>query len=130
MLTGLLLVTPYSAIMILGVNTFGGAGLYLSAIPVGAAMCFWRTLTLRKKEIERQNTQLQLMNVDMARSERMAAIGHMSSTISHQILQKIGLLGLQCDLLRDTLDETQTPSHETVDEASHGSNNLTRPLRT
>ena len=34
----------------------------------------------------------------------MAAIGQMSSTISHQILQKIGLLGLQCDLLRDSLD--------------------------
>ena len=119
MITGLLLVTPYSAIMILGVHTFGGAGLYLSAIPVGAAHVLLRTLTLRKKEIERQNTQLQLMNVDMARSERMAAIGHMSSTISHQILQKIGLLGLQCDLLRDTLDEAQPPTHEMLDEASH-----------
>ncbi len=118
MITGLLLVTPYSAIMILGVNTFGGAGLYLSAIPVGAAHVLMRTLTLRKKEIERQNTQLQLMNVDMARSERMAAIGHMSSTVSHQILQKIGLLGLQCDLLRDTLDETQPPTQETLEEAS------------
>ena len=119
MMMGLLLVTPYSAIMILGVNTFGGAGLYLSAIPVGAAHVLMRTLTLRKKEIERQNTQLQLMNVDMARSERMAAIGHMSSTISHQILQKIGLLGLQCDLLRDTLDEAQSPTRETLDEAAH-----------
>ena len=59
------------------------------------------------------------MNVDMARSERMAAIGHMSSTISHQILQKIGLLGLQCDLLRDTLDEAQPPTNEMLDEASH-----------
>ncbi len=119
MITGLLLVTPYSAIMILGVNTFGGAGLYLSAIPVGAAHVLMRTLTLRKKEIERQNMQLQSMNVDMARSERMAAIGHMSSTISHQILQKIGLLGLQCDLLRDTLDDRQPPTHEMLDEASH-----------
>ena len=47
----------------------------------------------------------------------MAAIGHMSSTISHQILQKIGLLGLQCDLLRDTLDEVQQPTLETLEEA-------------
>ncbi len=117
MITGLLLVTPYSAIMTLGVNTFGIAGLYLSAIPVGAAHVLMRTLTQRRKEIERQNTQLQLMNVDMARSERMAAIGHMSSTISHQILQKIGLLGLQCDLLRDTLDEVQQPTLETLEEA-------------
>ncbi len=124
MMAGLLLVTPYSAIMILGVNTFGGAGLYLSAIPVGAAHVLMRTLTLRKKEIERQNTQLQLMNVDMARSERMAAIGHMSSTISHQILQKIGLLGLQCDLLQDTLEDTQLPTRETLDEASHRVNQL------
>ena len=118
-ITGLLLVTPYSAIMILGVNTFGGAGLYLSAIPVGAAHVLMRTLTLRKKEIERQNTQLQLMNVDMARSERMAAIGQMASTVSHQILQKIGLLGLQCDLLRDTLDDRQQPTRDSLEEASH-----------
>ncbi len=118
MMTGLLLVTPYSAIMILGVNTFGGVGLYLSAIPVGVAHVLMRTLTRRKKEIERQNTQLQVMNVDMARSERMAAIGHMSSTISHQILQKIGLLGLQCDLLRDTVDDRQQPARASLEEAS------------
>ena len=116
-ITGLFLVTPYVAIMTLGVNTFGIAGLYLGALPVGAAHVLMRTLTLRRKEIERQNSRLQRMNVDLARNERMAAVGQMSSTISHQILQKIGLLGLQCDLLRDTLDEASSPTTDTRGEA-------------
>ena len=115
--TGLLLITPSVAIMTLGVNAFGIPGLYLSALPVGAAHVLLRTLTRRREEIERQNVRLQRLNVDMARSERMAAIGQMSSTISHQILQKIGLLGLQCDLLRDSLDgadrgDPGTPAEE------------------
>lgn len=114
--TGLLLITPSVAIMTLGINTFGIPGLYLSALPVGAAHVLMRTLTRRREEIERQNIRLQRLNVDMARSERMAAIGRMSSTISHQILQKIGLLGLQCDLLRDSLDETDHPASDTPAE--------------
>ena len=114
--TGLLLITPSVAIMTLGVNAFGIPGLYLSALPVGAAHVLMRTLTRRREEIERQNVRLQRLNVDMARSERMAAIGQMSSTISHQILQKIGLLGLQCDLLRDSLDETDRPASDTPAE--------------
>ncbi len=116
-ITGLFLVTPYVALMTLGVNTFGIAGLYLGALPVGAAHVLMRTLTLRRKEIERQNSRLQRMNVDMAHNERMVAIGQMSSTISHQILQKIGLLGLQCDLLRVTLDEASSPTTDAGDEA-------------
>ena len=117
MVTGLLFCTPYVAIMILGVNTFGIGGLYLSAIPAAAAHVLVHTLTDRKKEIERQNDQLQTMNKDVARSERMAAIGQMSSTISHQILQKIGLLGLQCDLLRDSLEDESTRALGAVVEA-------------
>lgn len=114
--TGLLLITPSVAIMTLGVNAFGIPGLYLSALPVGAAHVLMRTLTRRREEIERQNVRLQRLNVNMARSERMAAIGQMSSTISHQILQKIGLLGLQCDLLRDSLNETDRPASDTTAE--------------
>ena len=114
--TGLLLITPSVAIMTLGVNAFGIPGLYLSALPVGAAHVLMRTLTRRREEIERQNVRLQRLNVDMARNERMAAIGQMSSTISHQILQKIGLLGLQCDLLRDSLNETDRPASDTPAE--------------
>src|SRR5215470_14519577 len=109
--TGLFLVSPHVAMMTLGLNTFGVAGLYIGALPVGAAHMLMRTLTLRRAEIERQNLRLQKMNLDLARGERMAAIGQMSSAISHQILQKVGLLGLHCDLLRDVLlDETVPPA--------------------
>jgi signal transduction histidine kinase len=110
---GLFLVSPYVAIMTLGLNTFGVAGLYVGVLPVGAAHILLRTLTLRRSEIERQNLRLQKMNLDLARSERMAAIGQMSSAISHQMLQKVGLLGLQCDLLREGLHEPHLP-HDTI----------------
>ncbi len=103
--TGLFLVSPHVAIMTIGLNTFGVIGLYVALLPVGAAHVLVRTLTMRRREIERQNARLQQMNLDLARNERLAAIGQMSSAISHQILQKIGLLGLQCDLLRDALQE-------------------------
>ena len=115
--TGLFLVSPYVAIMTLGLNTFGVGGLYIGTLPVGAAHLLMRTLTARRVEIERQNLSLQRMNFELARSERMAAIGQMSSTISHQILQKVGLLGLQCDLLREVLQDHAVPLETLVGEA-------------
>lgn len=105
--TGLFLVSPHVAILTIGLNTFGVVGLYVGLLPVGAAHVLMRTLTMRRREIERQNARLQQMNLDLARNERLAAIGQMSSAISHQILQKIGLLGLQCDLLREALQEEE-----------------------
>jgi signal transduction histidine kinase len=115
--TGLFLVSPHVAMMTLGLNTFGVAGLYIGALPVCAAHMLMRTLTRRRAEIERQNLRLQKMNLDLARGERMAAIGQMSSAISHQILQKVGLLGLHCDLLRDALLDETAPSASLIAEA-------------
>jgi signal transduction histidine kinase len=115
--TGLFLVSPHVAIMTLGLNIFGVTGLYVGALPVCAAHILMRTLTLRRAEIERQNNRLQRMNLDLARGERMAAIGQMSSAISHQMLQKVGLLGLQCDLLRDALLDQTAPPAAIVSEA-------------
>jgi len=115
--TGLFLVSPHVAIMTLGLNIFGVTGLYVGALPVCAAHMLMRTLTLRRAEIERQNKRLQKMNLELARGERMAAIGQMSSAISHQMLQKVGLLGLQCDLLRDVLLDKVAPLSAVVLEA-------------
>jgi signal transduction histidine kinase len=108
--TGLFLVTPHVAIMTLGLNAFGIGGLYVGLLPVGAAHVLVRTLTTRRRAMEWQNVRLQQMNLDLARNERLAAIGQMSSAISHQILQKVGLLGLQCDLLREVLQEGVPPA--------------------
>ena len=115
--TGLFLVTPHVAIMTLGLNAFGIGGLYVGLLPVGAAHVLVRTLTTRRRAMERQNVRLQQMNLDLARNERLAAIGQMSSAISHQILQKVGLLGLQCDLLREILQEEGVPPASVVTEA-------------
>jgi signal transduction histidine kinase len=133
--TGLFLVTPHVAIMILGLNAFGIGGLYVGLLPVGAAHILVRTLTTRRRTMERQNGRLQQMNLDLARNERLAAIGQMSSAISHQILQKVGLLGLQCDLLREVLqEEGETPAavvteaQGRVEQLDHTLNDLNRTL--
>jgi signal transduction histidine kinase len=113
---GLFLVSPYVAIMTLGLNLFGMTGLYVGLLPVGAAHMLMRMLTSRRLAIEQQNSRLQQMNVDLARSERLAAIGEMSSAISHQLLQNVGLVGLQCSLLRDLLLEDTAPAEERLNE--------------
>src|SRR5262249_27225319 len=104
---GLFLISPYVVIMTLGLNSFGGTGLELGELPVGAAHLLMWTLAIRRSEIIKQNVTLQRVNRELARSERLAAIGQMSSAISHQILQKVGLLGLLCDLLRENLEDHQ-----------------------
>jgi signal transduction histidine kinase len=114
---GLFLISPHVAIMTLGLNTFGVTGLYVSVLPVCAAHMLMRTLTLRRNEIERQNLRLQKMNLELARGERLAAVGQMSSAISHQMLQKVGLLGLHCDLLRDILLDETAPPPTLIEEA-------------
>jgi signal transduction histidine kinase len=113
---GLFLVSPHVAIMTLGLNLFGVTGLYVGSLPVGAAHILMRTLTLRRQAIERQNLRLQMMNAELARNERLAAIGEMSSAISHQLLQKVGLVGLQSSLLRDVLLDDLTSSDERLHE--------------
>lgn len=125
---GLFLVSPYVTIMTLGLNTFGVTGLYVGTLPVGAAHLLMRTLTTRRLAIEQQNLRLQQMNIDLARSEQMAAIGQMSSTISHQMLQKVGLLGLQCDLLRDLLRDKTVSVDELVREARERVEQLDRAI--
>ncbi len=113
--TGLFLVSPHAVMMSLGLNLFGAAGLYVGALPVGAAHMLTRTLTLRRLEIERQSQMVQEMAVERARNERLVVVGQMSSAISHQILQQVGLLGIQCDVVRELLAEA--PSSEAVSEA-------------
>jgi signal transduction histidine kinase len=112
--TGLFLISPHAVIMSLGFNLFDVTGLYVGALPVGAAHILMRTLTLRRHEIERQNLQLKDMAAERARNERLVAIGQMSSAISHQILQKVGLLGIQCDVMMEGL--AAVPPAEQVEE--------------
>lgn len=114
--TGLFLVSPHVAIMTLGLNLFGVTGLYVGSLPIGAAHILMRTLTQRRYAIEVQNQRLQLMNAELARNERLAAIGQMSSAISHQLLQKVGLIGLQSALLRDVLLDQVAPMEERLRE--------------
>ena len=112
--TGLFLISPHAVIMTLGLNLFGAGGLYVGALPAVAAHILTRTLTGRRREIERQASVMEAMAAERTRNERLVAIGQMSSAISHQILQQIGLLGIHCDVARDAL--AAAPPGEAVAE--------------
>jgi signal transduction histidine kinase len=50
--------------------------------------------------VEEQNQSLAALNRELEHRERLSAIGKMSSVISHQMLQQLGVIGLYADLIR------------------------------
>jgi two-component system sensor histidine kinase HydH len=66
-------------------------------------------LNQRRVTVEAQNQQLATLNRELEHRERLSAIGKMSSVVSHQILQQLGVIGIYADLIRNA-DETGEPS--------------------
>src|SRR5262249_9540495 len=58
-------------------------------------------LTERRIVVERQNRQLAELNRELEHRERLSAIGKMSSVVSHQTLQHLGVIGIHADLIRN-----------------------------
>jgi signal transduction histidine kinase len=55
----------------------------------------------RRVRLEEQNRRLEALNRELEHRERLSAIGKMSSVVSHQILQQLGVIGLHADLIRN-----------------------------
>src|SRR6185295_3693219 len=58
-------------------------------------------LNERRLTVEEQNRRLIVLNRELEHRERLSAIGKMSSVVSHQILQQLGVIGLYADLIRN-----------------------------
>jgi signal transduction histidine kinase len=58
-------------------------------------------MTERRLTLEEQNRRLIVLNRELEHRERLSAIGKMSSVVSHQILQQLGVIGLYADLIRN-----------------------------
>src|SRR5207247_737347 len=59
-----------------------------------------KRLTERRIAVEEQNRRLEALNRELEHRERLSAIGKMSSVISHQMLQQLGVIGIYADLIR------------------------------
>ena len=57
-------------------------------------------LNERRLPVEEQNRRLEALNRELEHRERLSAIGKMSSVVSHQILQQLGVIGIYADLIR------------------------------
>jgi signal transduction histidine kinase len=64
-----------------------------------------RRLNDRRLMLEEQNRRLVDLNRELEHRERLSAIGKMSSVVSHQILQQLGVIGLYADLIRHAEDD-------------------------
>src|SRR5437667_1606366 len=54
----------------------------------------------RRLLVEAQNQRLAALNRELEQRDRLSAIGKMSSVVSHQMLQQLGVIGLYADLIR------------------------------
>jgi signal transduction histidine kinase len=92
--------TPLVFLIVYGYTAHGlvGAAAWsLSAIGLHVVL---KRLTERRVSVEEQNRRLEALNRELEHRERLSAIGKMSSVISHQMLQQLGVIGIHADLIR------------------------------
>jgi signal transduction histidine kinase len=76
----------------------GAAGWSLSTLGLHFML---KRLNERRLTVEEQNRRLESLNRELEHQERLSAIGKMSSVVSHQILQQLGVIGIYADLIRN-----------------------------
>jgi len=94
--------TPFVFLIAYGYEAGGlPAAVVWSLMTLGLHATLQR-LQERRLRVEEQNRQLETLNRELAHRERLSAIGQMSSVVSHQMLQQLGVIGLHADLIRHT----------------------------
>lgn len=76
----------------------GAAGWSLSTLVLHFML---KRLKERTITVEEQNQRLEALKRELEHRERLSAIGKMSSVVSHQMLQQLGLIGIHADLIRN-----------------------------
>lgn len=106
MITGLAQI-PFVFLITYGYETgglVGASGWALSAIGLHFML---KRLSERRIRVEEQNQRLEALNRELEHRERLSAIGKMSSVVSHQILQQLGVIGIYADLIRNVDAEAE-----------------------
>jgi len=92
--------TPLVFLIVYGYATHGLAGAAVWSLAALGLHVMLKRLTERRIAVEEQNRRLEALNRELEHRERLSAIGKMSSVISHQMLQQLGVIGIYADLIR------------------------------
>jgi signal transduction histidine kinase len=106
-----LALTPFVLLISYGyqIHGLGGAvGWSLSSLGLHFVL---QRLHERRLRLEEQNRRLEALNRELEHRERLSAIGRMSSVVSHQILQQLGVIGIYADLIRK-IDGAEDPAEQ------------------
>lgn len=93
--------TPFVFLMAYGFQMEGLRGAAAWALATLGLHFMLQRLNERRLTVEEQNQRLALLNRELEHRERLSAIGKMSSVVSHQILQQLGVIGIYTDLMRN-----------------------------
>jgi signal transduction histidine kinase len=96
-----LALTPFVYLIAYGYQTVGLPGAAGWSVATLGLHFMLRRMTERRLTLEEQNRRLIALNRELEHRERLSAIGKMSSVVSHQILQQLGVIGLYADLIRN-----------------------------
>ena len=94
--------TPFVFLIAQGYVQHGLAGAVVWSLAALTLHVMLQRLNERRILVEQQNVRLAALNRELEHRERLSAIGKMSSVVSHQMLQQIGVIGIHADLIRNT----------------------------
>jgi signal transduction histidine kinase len=94
-------VTPFVFLIAYGYQTGGLTDAAAWSLTTLGLHFMLKRLTERRLKVEEQNRRLETLNRELEHRERLSAIGKMSSVVSHQILQQLGVIGMHADLIRN-----------------------------
>ncbi len=92
--------TPFVLLIAYGYEMSGLAGAATCSIAALGLHFMLQRLNERRLTVEEQNRRLEVLNRELEHRERLSAIGKMSSVVSHQMLQQLGIIRLHADLIR------------------------------
>jgi two-component system NtrC family sensor kinase len=101
----LLALTPFVFLITYGYERHGLAGAAAWSLSSLGLHFMLKRLNERRLTVEEQNRRLAALNRELEHRERLSAIGKMSSVVSHQMLQQLGVIGLHADLIRNASDD-------------------------
>lgn len=113
-----LALTPFVFLIVYGYELHGLAGAAAWALSSLGVHFMLKRLNERRVTVEEQNRRLEALNRELAHRERLSAIGKMSSVVSHQILQQLGVIGIYADLIRNA-DGNEEPARALAEARSN-----------
>lgn len=102
------LVIPFVFLMVYGYATAGVFGAASWGLVAALSNVVLAQLNARQTRVEEQNRRLEELNRELAHRERLSAVGQMSSVVSHQTLQQLGMIGIYANLVRNASSDGDT----------------------